>query len=468
MRENFVVMDFDFDKDSKSATLRADRDRGAAPINNIYSAGLIDIPKNSEPKEVLPWYKGANNEPEYLIKLVIDNPIAMGLIGTKVAILHGTGLGLYQEGESGMIRMKPEDWPEEIKRFYEYNSLNDWAYACFMDFEMLGNFFTSMSFSKGSKLADVPRKVVRINRIDPTTVRAIKPNAKKGQAIKEYIVASLWKDFTMTTDHTRFKAFNWRDYFDHITMEFLPGEAKTSRVLAHGRRPFPGFPHYGLPRWYGARKTGELQNEIPHWHIANIINMWGIRMRVSVNQEYINTKLQKINQATGKNYTADEINKELTEKFHNYCTNPQNVGKVLLDTYYMEPGGKDPQRDFIIENIEVTIKDEAYVKISEAMNSFFTSAFDVNPSLANVITTKGMSSGSEQTQAWNIADAKANYERSKVLEVLNFIHRFNSWDSEYPGIYWGFENPKLVTKDISKTGQTEPANAEPVATTEEK
>lgn len=462
----YISMSFDL-SGGNTATLRADRDRGKAPVNNIYTAGLISVPSNGSPKEILPWYLGLNNEPEYLIKLVLDNPIAMPLLLTKVAILFGTGLGLYREENGDLARLKLTDYPEPIRKFYEYNSLNDWAYGSLMDMVWLGNFFTTMTFSKGSPATDIPRQVVRINRLDPTTVRAIKPNEDKGMSIKEYVVSSLWKDVTTLNKKTRFRAFNRRDYYDPISLDFLPGETKVSRVLAHGKRPVPGFPHYSPPGWYGATKTGELQNEIPYWHIANIVNMWGLRMRVSVNQEYIQGKLNQINPDTGALWTEQEIKEDILKRLDNYCTDPENVGKTFVDTFYMNPGDKEPIRDFIIENIEVTVKDEAYVKISETMNSYFTSAFDVNPSLANVITTKGMSSGSEQTQAWNIADAKASYERYKVLEILDFISRFNGWDTQFPDLYWGFENPKLVTKDISKTGVTEPANQQATATTKD-
>lgn len=464
MERKYISMDFELGGDSR--LLRADRDRGAAPVNNIYTAGLIEVADNESPKEIIPWYKGPNNEPEYLIKLIIDNPIAMPLLLTKVAILSGTGLGLFKEENGVMVRLKEDDMPDPIRRFYDYNSLKDWAYACLLDLVMLGNFFSTMNFSKGSESQEIARQVVRINRLDPTTVRAILPNAKKGQAIKEYVVSSIWKDVYTLNSLTRFPAFNKRNYYNSNSLEFLPGQTKTGRVLVHGKRPVPGFPHYSPPGWYGARKTGELQNEIPHWHIANIVNMWGLRMRVSVNQEYIQSKLNQINEATGEAWKDDEIKREILDRLDNFATNPQNVGKTFIDTFYFNPGDKAPTRDFIIENIELSIKDDAYVKISESMNSYFTSAFDVNPSLANVITTKGMSSGSEQTQAWNIADAKSSYERSKVLEILDFITRFNGWDKEFPGLYWGFENPKLVTKDISKTGITEPANSQPVATTE--
>ena len=71
--------------DSDMTMLRADRDRGAAPVNNMYNAGLAVVSANKTPKEIFPWYEGENNEPEYLIKLLIDNPIAMGLLLAKVS-----------------------------------------------------------------------------------------------------------------------------------------------------------------------------------------------------------------------------------------------------------------------------------------------------------------------------------------------------------------------------------------------
>lgn len=449
IRPGYRILNLDFTEIPQQASLRADRDRGQAPVNNIYSAGLASVDKNGSPAEILPWYDGLNNEPEYLIKIVTDNPVALGLLFTKAQIQHGTGLGLYTLEAGELRRLPRESWPEEILNFFEYNDLNGWAMGSMLDEALLGNFFSQLIFSKGSSLS--PKKVVRVNRIDPTLVRALQPSKRRNdRAIKEYVLAETWKDLRTITGLKKIRAYNRRDFHNPNTLAFTPHQSKYAEILWHGKMSLPGFPVYVPPRWYGARKSGELQNEIPHWHIANIVNMWGIRMRVSVNEEYIQSKLNTINPDTGENYKEEEIKKEIRDKFQDYCTSPQNVGKVMLDTFYYDPGQKEPRRGFIIDHIKIDLSDEAYTKISALTNSAFTSAWGVNPNLADVITTKGMSSGSEQTQAWNIQNAKSSYPRAMILQLLKFIHDFNGWGKEY---YWGFENPNLVTKDLSITGQ---------------
>ena len=454
LQDNYSTWEISLIEDKgKDPELRAERDRGSAPVNNVYSSSFVSVNKNSSLDEVIDWYDGHNNEPEYLIEMITFNPVGLGLLFTKVAISFGGGLWLYQEDESGkMKRVKKEDWPKEFKNFYEFNGLFDCSYNSMLDFEIVGNFFSQLVFSKGSQAINQPKKVVRLNRVDPVTVRAIKPGKKSKGEIKEYVLADSWKDVRELRGFQRVKRFNRQDFHDPLTLDFLPGQAKCPSVMVHGKRELAGFPVYGLPQYYGAKKAGELMGEIPHFHINNLLNMFGVRIRVSVNREYINRMMQKTNPDTKKNYTELEIKEHVRKIFHDYATNPENVGKPLLDGFKYDHTGKNPQKDFIIESIKVEFKDDAYKEISEMMSSYFTSGFGIDPALADVITTKGMSSGSEKTQAWNIANNKAFYQRMKVLEVINFIHEFNQWPGQF---YWGFENPYLVTKDIDKSGQTE-------------
>lgn len=428
--------------------LRADRDRGAAPVNNFYNVGLVTVASNASPKELIPWYLGDNNEPEYLIRLIIESPIALGLLLTKVSILHGQGLKLYQRDPLGSPRPLPIDqWPEEIRDFYHYNDLNQWAYQAFLDHEMVGNFFSQMIFSRGSDAIAEMRMVKRIKRIAPECVRAINPKKEDSDTIREYVIGNKWDRFDIK-GYKKIPAYLSKNFHDAGTLQFLPGESKTNSVLYHGKRDMPGFPHYAIPSWYGARKSIELQNEIPYWHVSNIINQFGIRLTVSVSSQYFDRMRSAINPDTSTYYTDEEIKTKLRDLLSDYCTNPNNVGKVLLQQHEYDHQGT-PLKDLIIESIQLDLKDEAYTKLSQQMNSAVTSAFGVDSALAAVITDRGMSSGSEKTQAWNIEDAKSTYVRDLVLEPLRFIHRFNQWPEN---LFWGFENPSLVTKDISPSG----------------
>jgi hypothetical protein len=138
-------------------------------------------------------------------------------------------------------------------------------------------------------------------------------------------------------------------------------------------------------------------------------------------------------------------------------TNPVNVGKSLITGYITDHQGK-PIKDILIEPIKLDINDSAYTALDPAINNKITSSVGVQAALAALITDKGMSSGSEMTQAWNIECAKAITTQNKILEPIRFIHRYNQWPDD---LEWGFENPSLVTKDIEPTGVVAAATMPP-------
>lgn len=453
-RVKFTVDLIDSDiGNSGMAQLRADRDRGTPTFHNTYNMGAASVASNTLiPKELIPWYDHRNNnEPEYLLQLLVENPIALGLVLTKVSILHGQGLSLYRRENGQPVKLHQEEWPEEIQEFYEYNDLNHWAYQSFQDHEMLGNYFSQFIFSKGSAVAGVKKKLLKINRVSPECVRAVDPVIGN---IKQYVTTSKW-DSRQLKKYKLIEAYNHRKFYDRQTRKFLPGVANASSVLFHGKRNLPKYPHYAPPQWYGARKSIELMNEVPYWHIANIINMFGIRVVISVSQQYLNDHVGKPNpENEDQPYTEREVKDKVRAIFKDYCTNPDNVGKALIMTHEYDHEGH-PLKDFIIETVQLDIKDDAYHKMLPIMNSSVTSAFGVDSALAAVITERGMSSGSEKTQAWNIENTKATFARDLVLKPIQFIHRFNGWDSK---LFWGFENPNLVTKDIDKSGKTDSVN----------
>lgn len=156
-----------------------------------------------------------------------------------------------------------------------------------------------------------------------------------------------------------------------------------------------------------------------------------------------------INPNTEKNYTEEEIRTKVSELIRDLFTNPENVGRSLLSGHLTDHQGKIHE-DIIVSPIKFDIKDDAYTSLEPIINSKITSAVGVQAALAAmIIDGNGMSSGSEQTQAWNIEAAKALNTQKMILRPIQFIHKYNGWDKR---LTWGFPNPSLVTKDIAKEG----------------
>lgn len=447
------VLEIQLDGDK---TIFAEARDGVQKKNGVFQRSLVSMEKNwGGDKDLIPWYQGQNNEPEYLMRLISDNPTLMGLLLTKCTILHGEGLKLFQISDDGSKTLLPFHlWPEEMQDFYEYNDLDSFTYQMFCDLEMLGNFFPHMTFTVGS--SQTAKKIAKIERVSPDYVRAYKPK-KENDPISRYGIAAKWNfNQSKTADPLnilKISAYKKEDFYDAM-LKFTT-KVDYSSMLWHGKREIPGYPCYSIPHWYGARFHIELQNEIPRWHIANIINQWGARVKCSINHSYIKTQMNLINPATEKNYTEKEVKTKISEMIRDLFTNPENVGKTLLSGHLYDPQGKIIE-DIIIETIKVETKDDAYTALEDVINNKITSSVGVQAALAAlVMDNKGLSSGSEQTQAWNIEAAKAKITQKLILKPINFIHKFNGWAKN---LVWDFPSPSLVTKDIAKSGMIPPSN----------
>lgn len=405
--------------------------------------------RNFTDPRLFEWFDSNNSTPEYLMELVTDNPMMLGLLLTKASILHGQGLELMRRGTDGTPEVIPrEDWPEEIVDFYDFNDLNRITYELLTDVEMVGNAFPRIIFTRGN--SNRKRRVAELERISPETVRAYKPENQFGE-ITTYAVASKWTDLGQMTQIVDFPAFRRRDFYD-ANRRFRPGVVSNNALILHLKRHLPGFPVYGVPQWYGARYYLELLGQVPKWHIANIINQFGARIHISVRKTYLEEKRQAINPSTGKKYTEREIREGISKTIRDLFTKPENSGRSLLSSYEEDHQGR-PIKDFLIESIKPEISDDAYIKSDDSFNNKIISAVGIDATLAGVLTSKGMSSGSEKTQGWNIESAKAKTAQARVLNVLQFIHRFNEWPRD---LFWGFPTPSLLTKDLAPTGQQDP------------
>lgn len=427
------------------------RGSGSDTKNGVYQRSLIDIKKNWTSDKVIDWFGPDNNEPEFMMKLIADNPTLLGLLLTKCTILHGQGLHLFKIEDDGKRRLLPfHNWPSEIQDFYELNDLDSQTHRMFCDHEFLGNYFTSFRFTQGSSRSR--KRIAMMDTVSPICIRALKP-PKDTDPIKRYGIAPTWQEtetqhMSSLTDLIEVGAYDRKAFYDQ-KFKFIPGGGDWSQLIYHGKREIPGFPAYAIPHWYGARYHIELQNEIPKWHIANIINMWGARLKVSVSHNYIKSRMALINPDTDKNYTEEEVSTAISEMIRDLFTNPENVGRSLLSGHLTDHQGRIHE-DIIITPIKFELKDDAYTALEPIINSKITSAVGVQAALAAMITDgKGMSSGSEQTQAWNIEAAKAINTQKMILKPLMFIHKYNGWDNR---LTWGFPNPSLVTKDIAKEG----------------
>ncbi len=413
-------------------------------INRGLQSSLTKLKPNYIPQELelAPWFDHKNNEVEYLMALLTNNSLAPGLISTKCSILGGQGLGLFREYKEGnKIIREPVLFSEvpEIEDFYEYNELPQWTHECFYFRECVGNFFSEMIFSKNKQ------KVTQIENLLPEFVRAYIPSDGMGR-VHKYRVSGAWSALQETNNGVDLTAWD-KSIFYNSNRKLIKNNAP-KKVLFHGKFRMPNHPFYSVPNWYGARKWLELNNEVPYWHLANLANLFGVRVQILISRANLERMKQGTNPATAKPYTEKEIKQRVAKELTDYLTNPANAGKALVNGYTKDHQGK-PVPEFVINPVNIDQKDEAYVKLNPLMNGAVTSSMGVDASLAGMIMDGKLSSGSEKRNAWNIEVMKAANIRNLVLKPLRFIHQYNGWDKT---IKWGFKDATLDTTDNEPSG----------------
>lgn len=453
-----VSLDVYLEAGSTPNRLSYDKERGDIKQDGMYYTAFSSTPTNSTHDLLISWYANGNNEPETLISLLRNNPILLGLIVVKCSIMYGRGLCLYRKEGATLTKLEREEWPEQIRDFYEYNELGTLAYESMMDHEMIGNAFQEVIFNRGSSLA--PKRIIELNRISPENVRAALPRQKRG-SIRHYYLSPTWNQYPIRLHELdKIRAYNRRDFYNE-GMKFTR-DVNFSKVLFHLKRNLPGFPHYAIPGWYGGRKWVELHNHVPQWHISNIINMFGARVIFSVSTEYLQMKMSQIKPGTSppRQYTEKEVQDELTKLVNDYLTNPENVGRTMMFKHGFDQN-MNPVDHIIIKTIQLDLKDDAYKDLIDKMLEVVTSGIGIDPSISGIIMNGKLSSGSEKRNAWNIEVMKAFFIQEKSLEPIRFIHKFNRWDEN---LVWGYEpHPALVSTDKDTSGmQDNDPDPEPI------
>lgn len=440
---------------SGEATGRLGFDREAArrAQRQNVATSFVGIPANATDGRMIPWYASANNEPDYLVHLAKENPILIGLLTTMASIAYGRGLSLMRDGQPVPL----DQWPDEVRDFYERTDMDAIVYDLFFSQYILGNGFAQIIFNRGSRLAEVPKRIVDLYHISPETVRAALPR-DTGDPIRHYYISPTWaKELGKNLTVPKVRAFNRRDFYDADGQ--FSREVGFASVLWHFKRRIPGFPHYAPPRWYGGRRTIELHNHIPTWHISNIINLFGARVVVYVSEDYLRTMMNETNPATKNPYTRNEVKKIISDKVRDHMTNPENVGRTIVLEHGFDHQGKQVKH-VTIETVNLEVKDESYIGLIDKLNEAVTSGTGVDPSIAGIILQGKLSSGSEKRNAWNLEMMKAFFEQKQLLKLPTFIHRFNEWPAEYT---WGFvPHPAMVTASVNPSGMDDdPETDEP-------
>ncbi len=381
------------------------------------------------------WYDDSKNqEPEQLLKILINNNIAPAILSTKAKFIVGNGIVCYKvvviDGKKQKQFVDIDTLPE-IKALFEDSNINEQLFRAGLDLQYFGNGFFELLQKKGGSIYQIWHK-------DASSVRCGEI-AEDGE-IKDFWLSADWAK--PRYDEKDEKKGNVR----HLNGYFHGAVAKDlfEKCIYHCKEYTPGFPYYSLPSWYGALKWMELANTIPGWHLKGIQNGYVIRYLVEVSSSIFD-------ELGGDNVLVSAAKKKLQEEIDACLGGAENVGKTVFVTMKMQDmidGGV-----LKITPISAELHDEAFTMLFQHSNTATTSGMAIDPTLCGIETEGKLSSGSEKRIAYELwLRLHAQRPRQILLDMLTAVARINQWDIKYLGIKFGFENTELTTLDVNPTG----------------
>jgi hypothetical protein len=385
------------------------------------------------------WFDQKNNEPKKLIETLLANNMAGPILNTKSQFIVGKELFLYRENyEGGKVLIEAVPMPAEIDDFLSASEIGTGLFNTEKDIQQMGNGFLHAVYSRDKK------KVARLHQLDAAYCRLGKYNEK---GYSDFIYHSLdWEKPVFegkNKNATAYKAYIPYKYVELSEDIESWAASMAPEFIFHLKEYQSGYPYYGIPAWYGAKKWVELANLIPDFHLSGLKNGYAIRYLVEVSDDFFAGISDDDELSAAKNNLQKEIDGHLA--------GAENAGKALYA--YMSNSAFAEKGAIRFTDIGGNLNDEAFTALFESSNNATTSGFTLPPALAAIQQQGGISSGAEMEHAYNIwIQSHTIQPRRILLEPLNAIWRINGWDKLYPGIKIGIKNVELTTLDKNPTG----------------
>lgn len=408
-----------------------------AEMDNLFA----EVYEGDDHKELFRYKLWGHDNlfPVHWMKLVLSNNIAPGISEAKADFISGKRLIVYKEHlENGKIIPEFLDIPE-IEDFFEENESEEYIQRCASDIVYLGNSITEFQRAKSRT------KIPIFNHIDMTTARA---GVMQMGKINEYFFNDWYNDPSGLGQ--RVDAFDKKNPF------------RFPNSIYHVKRYTPGSYHYGLPD-IGMENWLRLANQIPRFHFKGLKNQYNIRWHIEIPYSYFE----------GRGLTDEEEKDEveaLRSELSNYLAGVENVGKAAV-TFYKEKLDGTPGSGIKITPLKPELFDDAFLQAYEAANIAISSGAGIDPSIAGVMRSTQLSSGSDKRISYDMyLKLKVPQFRKRLLQPLYALFKANGWNEKYgegKRLKIGMVDYELTTLDEQhKGGQVvvntgAPAQAQP-------
>jgi len=386
-------------------------------------------------EKVVKWGKN-NLLPHYLRQVLAENDVKQQLINTDVDLACGSGLAFYKNEDTDgdgqkniryIIDSQLDDWLDEWM-------IEDKFHETMMDLKEFGNSWMEFIFSRDRS------KVNSIKSLNAVDCRIKKPDPQNW-SIDTLLVAD-WKYSKLKAADIQSVPLMQRDWSDF--------GAKTKQAY-HIKMNFSGQPYYSLVEWYGSLNWSEVSNLIPKFHKSGLEGGFALRYHVKIPVSYLE---ERVKSAREDNLTEIEavkkIKQSIQEELDNVIGGAQNAQKAFfswVNDHIPNPVGWE------INKIETDLKDDSYIKLSDAADKKHARGHNLHPVLAGIETSGSLSSGSE---ILNLVNFHTSYKtprfRKIALRPLNMILKKNYPEKYRQGIRLGVRDVELTTVDKNPTG----------------
>lgn len=367
-------------------------------------------------------YWGSNNLlPEDLIKLVYGNDLKPNLIKKRVNFNCGKGPITYKEEIAEGKRKKVYVLDPVIEDFLKKSDYKKLMRSVDTDLEMFNNAFVEFVLTKG-------KKVSSMRKLDATNVRAELIDEYTGR-INNYFLSADWKSPK-------------KDRIIQVP-SFDPEYPKyNKKFILHIREEQSGQPYYAIPNWIGSKDATEVAETIWKFHKAGLKNGYALRYHIKIPSAYFN----QFPEPERERRKAD-----LRDSMNNWLAGAENAGKALVSYLEHIPGQVNPS-EWKIDTISADLKDTAFSVLFEQSTISNAQSHGIHPTLAGVILSGSLGSGSEIRTLYHSHIAlETNEPRDMIFEpITKVVAPLNGWDKD---IKFGVEDIELTSLDQNPTGQ---------------
>ncbi len=414
-----------------------------SPYDDDWSNPPIQ-PISQDGYEIAPWGR-YNLKPLELLNMMANSNITPQLLTTLSDFAVGEGMFPYIEVMKEVAPGQYDIMPQKVDVPQVTSWLNN------MDgMELMRKRATDYYFS-GNMIANmIPARnpdrhgIAYVQHVDSLDWRS-GTFGNKSRKVDFHYICDDWRMPVVSQEKNNVLRFNaWRK-----TDPF-----KWKQSLHHSKLYWPGQKFYGIQPWHAAKKWIVFANKIPVWMDANISNSYSIRWLVEWPENYFDYMAGKSEKQIEDE--KDRVFKEMDD----FLAGEENAGKAFYTRRKMANPiqGTGEGAEWVIKPLKQEIYDKAWLDTYKTTQGAMTSAFNVNPALANIPSEgKFAVSGSELRIAYQMHIAlKVQAARELMVKPLMDAYRVNHSQGvvgfEIPDLKFGFVNRNIVALSEDKSG----------------